>query len=305
MNEEIYRQIGRNIAAIRKERGWTQTKLAHDMGIYPGQISNHEKKGHILFDMLFRYAEALGCKPADLLDETLDPERFHLDTDILGYWPYNLAAMVMYGCKYGRDGVRIWPDEARDGVYKVYIPFLLQSLNELTDREQQVLYMRYNNNMSLEETARRFKVTRERIRQVEAKALRKLKHPRHLKHWLMDTMDKAHDIAAERDRLRLENITLREKLDGIMKAMGVEEKDIKPEEPPKPDTRSIPIDELDLSVRSYNCLKRARYNYVSDLEKATMEDLMRVRNLGRRSLEEIVAKCLEHGIEIKYAEDCP
>ena len=50
------------------------------------------------------------------------------------------------------------------------------------------------------------------------------------------------------------------------------------------------IEELDLSVRSFNCLKRAGINTVEDLTNRTEEDMMRVRNLGRKSLEEVVAK---------------
>ncbi len=50
------------------------------------------------------------------------------------------------------------------------------------------------------------------------------------------------------------------------------------------------IDELELSVRSYNCLKRAGINTVEELTNRTPEDMMKVRNLGRKSLEEVLAK---------------
>ena len=50
------------------------------------------------------------------------------------------------------------------------------------------------------------------------------------------------------------------------------------------------IDELELSVRSYNCLKRAGINTVEELTNKTSEDMMKVRNLGRKSLEEVLAK---------------
>ena len=50
------------------------------------------------------------------------------------------------------------------------------------------------------------------------------------------------------------------------------------------------IDELELSVRSYNCLKRAGINTVEELCNRTSEDMMKVRNLGRKSLEEVLAK---------------
>ena len=56
------------------------------------------------------------------------------------------------------------------------------------------------------------------------------------------------------------------------------------------------IEELDLSVRSYNCLKRAGINTVEDLAKKSEEEMMKVRNLGRKSLEEVINKL--HGLDL-------
>ena len=58
------------------------------------------------------------------------------------------------------------------------------------------------------------------------------------------------------------------------------------------------IEELDLSVRSFNCLKRAGINTVEDLINKTEEDMMRVRNLGRKSLDEVVAKLASLGFTL-------
>ncbi len=63
------------------------------------------------------------------------------------------------------------------------------------------------------------------------------------------------------------------------------------------------IDELELSVRSYNCLKRAGINTVEELCNKTPEDMMKVRNLGRKSLEEVLAKLKELGLQLKPSED--
>ena len=63
------------------------------------------------------------------------------------------------------------------------------------------------------------------------------------------------------------------------------------------------IEELDLSVRSYNCLKRAGINTVEDLANKTEEDMMRVRNLGRKSLEEVLKKLEELGLSLSPGED--
>ncbi|MBQ5952519.1 MAG: DNA-directed RNA polymerase subunit alpha [Lachnospiraceae bacterium] len=62
------------------------------------------------------------------------------------------------------------------------------------------------------------------------------------------------------------------------------------------------IDELELSVRSFNCLKRAGINTVEELCNHTSEDMMKVRNLGRKSLEEVLAKLKELGLELKSSE---
>ena len=63
------------------------------------------------------------------------------------------------------------------------------------------------------------------------------------------------------------------------------------------------IDELELSVRSYNCLKRAGINTVQELINKTPEDMMKVRNLGRKSLEEVQAKIKELGLEFSNSEE--
>ena len=63
------------------------------------------------------------------------------------------------------------------------------------------------------------------------------------------------------------------------------------------------IDELELSVRSYNCLKRAGINTVEELCNKTAEDMMKVRNLGKKSLDEVNAKLKELGLDFKSGEE--
>ena len=63
------------------------------------------------------------------------------------------------------------------------------------------------------------------------------------------------------------------------------------------------IEELDLSVRSFNCLKRAQINTVEDLISRTEEDMMKVRNLGRKSLDEVVAKLSSLGFDLRRDEE--
>ena len=63
------------------------------------------------------------------------------------------------------------------------------------------------------------------------------------------------------------------------------------------------IDELELSVRSYNCLKRAGINTVEELCSKTSDDMMKVRNLGRKSLEEVLAKLKDLGLALSQGEE--
>ena len=70
-----------------------------------------------------------------------------------------------------------------------------------------------------------------------------------------------------------------------------------------PDTKlSMTIDELDLSVRSYNCLKRANINTVADLISKTCEDMMKVRNMGKKSLDEVQKKLEMMGLSLASEE---
>ncbi|MDD6920154.1 MAG: DNA-directed RNA polymerase subunit alpha [Eubacteriales bacterium] len=63
------------------------------------------------------------------------------------------------------------------------------------------------------------------------------------------------------------------------------------------------IDELELSVRSYNCLKRAGINTVGDLTQKTQQEMMKVRNLGKKSLDEVVLKLTELGLEFSQGDE--
>lgn len=63
------------------------------------------------------------------------------------------------------------------------------------------------------------------------------------------------------------------------------------------------IEEMDLSVRSYNCLKRAGIHTVEDLTKKSEDDMLKVRNLGRKSLDEVIAKLRSYGFDLRSNED--
>ena len=78
---------------------------------------------------------------------------------------------------------------------------------------------------------------------------------------------------------------------------------VEKEDDEKEKVLEMSIDELELSVRSYNCLKRAGINTVEELCNKTSEDMMKVRNLGRKSLEEVLAKLKELGLSLNPSEE--
>ena len=78
---------------------------------------------------------------------------------------------------------------------------------------------------------------------------------------------------------------------------------VEKEEDKKEKVLEMTIEELDLSVRSYNCLKRAGINTVQELTERTMDDMMKVRNLGKKSLEEVQEKLDALGLGLKKSDE--
>ena len=78
---------------------------------------------------------------------------------------------------------------------------------------------------------------------------------------------------------------------------------IEREETKKEKVLEMTIEELDMSVRSFNCLKRAGIDTVEDLTNRTEDDMIKVRNLGKKSLEEVIQKLHSLGLDLKKEED--
>ncbi len=68
-------------------------------------------------------------------------------------------------------------------------------------------------------------------------------------------------------------------------------------------TLEMTVEELDLSVRSFNCLKRANIHKVGDLIEKTEDEMMKVRNLGRKSLDEVIAKLASYGLALRKEDE--
>ena len=148
-------------------------------------------------------------------------------------------------------------------------------LHTLTERERRVLDFRYKDGLTFEEIGKRECVTRERIRQIHAKSLRKLRCPdrlNYLKYGVAGVIARKTENAREAALASL----------------------------PKPDKlEDITLEELELSVRSYNCLKRAGKCTLRDVSEMTFDELCHVRNIGKKSVNEICAVLAEYGVSLK------
>jgi DNA-directed RNA polymerase subunit alpha len=78
---------------------------------------------------------------------------------------------------------------------------------------------------------------------------------------------------------------------------------IEKEESQKEKALEMTIEELELSVRSFNCLKRANINTVEELTQKSEDDMMKVRNLGKKSLEEVKQKLEELGLGLRPSDE--
>ena len=101
-------------------------------------------------------------------------------------------------------------------------------------------------------------------------------------------------------KIMQDHIGLFVNLSEIIKGMDIL---VKTEDDKQQQILKMAIEEMDLSVRSYNCLKRANIHTVEDLTKKTEEDMLKVRNLGRKSLEEVIHKLESYGLALTKQED--
>ena len=97
-----------------------------------------------------------------------------------------------------------------------------------------------------------------------------------------------------------EHINIFVNLSTVMSGYGIL---VSPPTDPLPKILEMSIEEMDLSVRSYNCLKRAGIHTIEDLTKKTEDDMLKVRNLGKKSLDEVIFKLNSYGLKLKEQEE--
>lgn len=187
-------------------------------------------------------------------------------------------------------------DEMIDSPWNYDILGFQKLIAELSDREQRVIELRYRFGMTLEGAGKEMQVTRERIRQVEIRAIRKLSMNIH--RFQKPGQVEVHDY----EELLRENQVLRSAFDNLVGVIH----DVYPQilEKVKEAQRKAEadvvenkhIEELELSVRSYNCLMRAGLNTIGkviEYDQNPKTSWLKVRNLGRKSIEEIRVRMFE------------
>ena len=236
---------------------------------------------------------------------------------------------------------------------------LKKVMEELTEREKRVLDRRFGLTdekmpKDLDSIGKEMSATKERVRQIEAKALRKLKHPARL-HKCSYNLSKDSEFITDEERKQLEEIekdiqlqngdlsenleklksisgeiekrkeeknamldeelkqliiegkVTRENLKGLsyddLIELGVEEELAKKISQKIEEEKRLNIDELEFSVRTYNILKRAKIESLSDLVNMTEEQLLAVGYLRKENYDEIIAKMAEYGVSLKGTDE--
>ena len=202
--------------------------------------------------------------------------------DLTAIYPFNLAKSI-----FGNE------TEAM----KIYIPGIEQAFATLTEREVRIIRRRFEDLQTLQGVGQEEGISRERVRQIEAKAIRKLRHPSRKKIFKAVPISEIQEQGIEYQKLSQEYELLAKAFEEITKTPASPEVLIPIAELAV--TLQTPISELDLTVRSYNCLKRAGKETLRDIAEMTEDELLRVRNLGRKSAVEVVDCLKKYGLELR------
>lgn len=174
-------------------------------------------------------------------------------------------------------------------------PAYLQNLDAvfamLSEREHEMLIYRYRDGRTLEQCAKLFGITRERARQIIAKAIRKMRHPVRARMIRAVPLSDYAELKAEAARLQNE-------LDAALSELQL----IRGNEPKPVHAWLTKIDDVDFSVRTYNCLVRAGKQTMRDLVDMTYEDLTKIRNMGRKSCDEVVKTMARLGLSLAESD---
>jgi len=270
--------ISANLRYWKQVCGMNNSDIREKTGLSEATISKHlSGESNFNVDALAKYADAFGVSVEWLIrrDFAVDFDR-NFGNKAYYFYPYNLMLDMLTITGDLKENV---------SVYDVYITGLLETIETyLTEREKLSLYYRYERGWALGDIGDKFGVGKERIRQIINKALRKLRFRR--SKWQIITVGELVDAKKEASDYKLKYLILSEKMNKYEQIKIDYEEECRK-------ALHVPIDELELSVRAYNCLCRKRIQYVDELKDLTKEDLMQIRNLGRKSAEEICTRLKE------------
>lgn len=176
-----------------------------------------------------------------------------------------------------------------------------EHLNEIkgmfTETELTVLDGVYVRCLTYNEIGKEIGKSSERVRQIHDKVLRKLSHRRR---FLV-----LGEYATPKELAKRDYENYLNEIKPLWTYESTKEYIKNYEEQHKKEfTLEYPIEDLDLTIRSYHCLKRAEIRTIGDIKRVGIEGLMRVRNLGKKSMNEIIDKCKVYGVDITlYGSD--
>lgn len=207
-------------------------------------------------------------------------------------YPINLLISVL--------NIPLESEQVQPDIWDYDIRAFKNLIVQLNDQEQRVLMMRFQLGMTLDEVAAALDKSRERIRQIQVKAERKLRHWAAHPGYTVVTRDRYNELMEKYKALQAEYDNLQNKYKLAL------ENTVAGKEEVKLDTGKLKIEELDFTVRAYNCLKRAGFNTLFDIiqfdhnqqyvqkDNQMNKTWMTIRNLGRKSLIEVAAKIFNY-----------
>lgn len=218
-------------------------------------------------------------------------------------YPYNLLDDVVTGIGYGPHDKKYW-DDMLEPDQEAALSYVL---SQMTDRERNLIQLYYGKNMTLEQCGKTVGVTRERCRQIIAKAVRKLRHPTRLNLILYGLEGYEHLRANKKRRAMLEIED--DELDALEQELMFRRQFLEsalevvsPVDEQMRKSAVTTLEDMDLSVRTFNCLRRANCTTLLDVVEATKEGkLVKVRNLGKKSINEVLCKVKDMtGVDYRY-----
>ena len=246
----------------------------------------------------------IDCVAKARLQKKQSMKEFNKNNDHLEYPETLLVQLDITPESYGNYYNEIVPN------FETNLEKAMENSN-LNDREIYCLKAYYKEVRNLESVSKSLNITRERVNQIIRKAIMKLKHSS--KELLIQGKDKFELISLNEKEeiikefkekisydLIIEWISNHEITEGLL---GICYSIINTYHNRPKEQEEITIEDLDLSVRSYNCLKRWNIHTLKDLTSRTRDDMMKVRNLGRKSLKEVESKLKEIGLSFKENEE--